>query len=67
MHAANKIFAVDVAVGQQGAAVQAATVEHRHLVLIRPADHDEVDIGDEGVSRLERSQLVPIGYLGFLH
>jgi hypothetical protein len=46
---ADQVVAVDAAVGEQRAAVQATSVEHRHVVAV--ADHNEVDAADQGISR----------------
>ena len=48
--AADEVGAVDVAVGQQGAAVEAAAEEDGDLVVV--ADDDQVDAGDQGVGGL---------------
>jgi hypothetical protein len=55
--AADEVLAVDVAVGQEGTAVQAPSVQHRDLVPV--ADDDEIHLADEGVRGLAVLQLAP--------
>ena len=57
MDAADEVLAVDVAVGQEGTAVQAPSVQHRDLVPV--ADDDEIHLADEGVRGLAVLQLAP--------
>ena len=49
------------AYAEQRAAMQAAPVEHRDLIV--PTDHHEVDVGDEGVDGLAIGLVSFIGYL----
>ncbi len=44
---ADEVVAVDAAVGEQRAAVQAAAVQHGDIVAV--ADHDQVDIADQRI------------------
>ena len=50
MQTADQVVAVDLPVGEQRAAVQAAAVEHR--VVVAPADDHEVDAVDRRTHRL---------------
>ena len=56
VHAADQVLAVDVAVRHEGAPVQAAAVEDRHVLVVA---HDaEIDVADQGIGRLAVFQFV---------
>ena len=57
VQAAQQVVAVDVAVGQQRAAVQAPAVEHR--VVVAPPDDHQVDALDHGADRRPVGHLAP--------
>ena len=65
VHAAHEVVASDAAVGEQGATMLAATVQHRDLVVV--ADDHEVDVADEGSGRLAVGQVAPASDVVWLH
>jgi len=56
MHAADQIIiVVDMSIGHQRAAVKAAAIEHRNLLI--ELHHDEIDLGNQRISRLSIFEL----------
>ena len=65
MNAADQIFATDVTIGQERAAVQAAPVEHRHVVV--EPDNYEVNVADERVRGGAIGKVIPACDAGRAH
>ena len=63
--AADQVVPLDRSVGHQGAAVQAAAVEHGNLVVV--ADHDEIDSGHQCVGGFSVFQIVDFANGNFVH
>ena len=57
MHTANEIPPVDVPIGEQGPAVQAAPVQDGYVTIV--ADDDEVHVADQCARGLPLGDLAP--------
>src|SRR5205823_14682588 len=65
VQAADEVVPLHKAVGEQAAAVQAASEQHRHLVAI--ADHDQVDISDQRIGGRAIGESRPTGHDYLVH
>ena len=65
--ATDDISALDAAVGHQGTAVRAAAVEHRDLLLVRPADENQIHAGGQGIGGFQRFDGRPRGQRDLIH
>jgi len=67
MQTTDDVAALDATIRHQCPPVCAATVEHRNLVLIRPADNDHVYAGGECIGGFQRLKVGPGGESELLH